>query len=123
MGRGTVIRTIDAVEHEPVLESSGASIQELLGRAEGAKTFHTRLVSIEPGGWIAKHLHDEIEHHQVVIEGELKVTLDGETYLVRAGGVLLIPAGVLHGYRNEGATPARFLSTIPAWFGYHTVYL
>src|SRR5882757_9402757 len=47
------------------------------------------------GASIHEHFHPEEEVYEV-IEGELEVTVDGVTQIVRAGLVAIVPANVRH---------------------------
>jgi quercetin dioxygenase-like cupin family protein len=44
----------------------------------------------------------------VVLDGELEVSIDGQSHVISPGGVAHVPAGVTHSYRN--LTEARFLT-------------
>ncbi len=76
----------------------------------GADT-NGRLTLIEeynaPGVGIPPHVHeheDEIFH---VIEGELELTVDGETTILRAGDMGYGPRGIAHSWRTVGAVNTR----------------
>lgn len=45
-----------------------------------------------------------------MLEGELEVTVAGESHLLTPGGVAHVPAGVTHGYRN--VSDAHFLTIV-----------
>src|SRR5262245_13254897 len=45
---------------------------------------------LERAAWTDRHNHEELNY---VIEGELHVTYDGETYEAHAGDVVIVPAG------------------------------
>ena len=47
-----------------------------------------------------------------VIEGELVVTVRGEEAVLHVGDSMSFPGDTVHGYRNAGATPARFALTV-----------
>lgn len=49
---------------------------------------------IEPIGQVAEHKHGD--QWGVVFEGEMKLTMNGETITCRKGDRYFIPAGVLH---------------------------
>jgi quercetin dioxygenase-like cupin family protein len=115
-----IIGKIADVAAEPVGRSQGASIRILLGAERGMPHFHTRLFTLAPGGRIPEHLHPEIEHEQVVIGGELTISLDGELRTVGVGHFVYIPAGCAHWYENRGAEETRFLCMIPAGIAYTT---
>ncbi len=118
-----VIRNMDEPRPSPVANSRGATIQVLLGPADGVPGFVTRRFTLEPGGRIPAHRHDTIEHEQVVLSGEMVLTLDGEEHVVRAGDAVFIPAGVAHAYENRKSEPVRFLCIIPKTEDYRTEWL
>lgn len=118
-----LIRTISEVASAEVERARGASIQVLLGPEEGMPRFYTRLFTLQPGGAIPLHSHPAVEHQQVVLEGEMVLTLDGEEQRVGAGQCLYIPAKAAHAYRNEGQQPVRFLCVVPADEDYATAWL
>lgn len=55
------------------------------------------------------HFHPWEEVY-VVLEGELEVIVDGESHVLKPGGVAHVPAGVTHGYRN--VSDAHFLTIV-----------
>lgn len=64
---------------------------------------------IDPGVSAPRHTHpgDEISY---ILEGEAELLIDGEPpRLVKAGEAFVIPAGKVHGARNTGAVPLRFV--------------
>lgn len=123
MRTSPLIRRVDEVAPQPVEHAPGATIQVLLGPDDGMPRFYTRLFTIAPGGRIPAHRHDEIEHEQVVVEGEMLLTLDGEERTVRAGDVVYIPQRVVHAYENRTPVPVRFLCAVPATVEYRTDWI
>ena len=115
-----VIRKMSDVVASIVDRSRGATIQVLIGPEDNAPNFFTRRFTLEPGGRIPKHMHEDIEHEQVMLEGELTLGLDDEQRVVRAGEVVFIPADVAHWYENRTLEPVRFLCMIPRTEGYRT---
>ena len=118
-----VIRNIDEPRPSPVANSRGATIQVLLGPADGVPNFVTRRFTLEPGGRIPEHRHENIEHEQVMLQGEMVLTLDGEERVVRTGDCIFIPAGVAHSYANRGSETVRFLCIVPRTSEYRTEWL
>lgn len=55
----------------------------------------TVLNELEPGMQPAPHRHD-MEQISLVLEGAVRFDVDGETFVVEAGEVLLIPGGAEH---------------------------
>jgi quercetin dioxygenase-like cupin family protein len=118
-----VIRSAADVPANPVDHSRGATIQVLLGPADGVPNFVTRRFTIEPGGAIPSHRHANIEHEQVVLDGSMVVTLDGEERTVGPGDCLFIAAGVVHSYHNRSKAPVHFLCVVPRTDVYRTEWL
>jgi quercetin dioxygenase-like cupin family protein len=98
-------------------------MQVLAGPAEALANLVMRRFTLEPGGRIPAHRHPDLEHGQLVLDGELVLSLDGARSTVRAGDVVTIPAGVAHWYENRSASPARFLCVIPNVKDYRTEWL
>ncbi|HYZ27811.1 MAG TPA: cupin domain-containing protein [Thermoleophilaceae bacterium] len=59
------------------------------------------VVEMEPGGRVRLHRHP-YEEVFVVREGEATFTLGDEERVVRAPDVVVAPAGVPHGFANNG---------------------
>ncbi len=118
-----ITRAIKDVHAAEVEGCSGATIQVLLGPDDQMPNFYTRRFTIEPGGRIPAHRHGEIEHQQVMLEGEMVLTLDGEPRTVKAGDCVYIPAKVGHAYENRGDVPVRFLCMVPRTDSYETEWL
>ena len=117
-----VIKATDAVPAEEVERCVDTTIQVLLGPDE-VSCFYTRQFTIAPGGSIPAHRHDSIEHDQVMLAGEMVLTLAGQERTVTTGDVVYIPAGTAHAYRNDGDEPVRFLCIVPATAVYGTEWL
>jgi quercetin dioxygenase-like cupin family protein len=107
-----VIRRAAAVDYAPVDAADGLSKGVLLDESDGAPTFAIRRFVLDPGAEVPKHTN-AVEHEQYVLEGEYVVGIDGEEHRVSAGDSLLIPAGTVHWYRNDGDDPGAFLCAVP----------
>ncbi|WP_440988608.1 cupin domain-containing protein [Haloarchaeobius baliensis] len=107
-----VIRRSDAVEYEPVDAADGLSKGVLVDESDGAPNFAIRRFTLDPGAEVPKHTN-AVEHEQYVLEGEYVVGIGDEEHTVSAGDSLLIPAGVVHWYRNEGDVQGAFLCAVP----------
>ncbi len=72
---------------------------------------------IGPGSGAPLHIHHAEDEILYVIEGEVRCRAGEREELVRAGGLIFIPRGTAHAFRNEGATKARcLLALTPAGF-------
>ena len=65
------------------------------------------LNAFEPGQSHALHAHADMDKVYLVVEGEGHFLLEGSSVAVRAGEILVAPAGVPHGVRND--SDARLL--------------
>jgi len=107
----------------PVARARGARMAVLVGPQQGAPGFMTRRFTLAPEGRIPAHRHPTIEHEQVVIRGEMVLTMDGTDHMVRAGDAVFIPAGCAHAYSNVGPEEVEFICVIPQTAGYDTEWL
>ena len=107
-----LIRRAAEIDYETVDAAEGVEKGVLINEAHGAPNFAIRRFTIAPGGEIPEHTN-EIEHEQYVLAGEYTVGIDGEAYEVAAGDSLLIPAGVVHWYRNDGDEEGAFVCAVP----------
>lgn len=123
MSNETIIRKVEDVAAAPIDKTQGAKIQVLLGPDDGMPNFYTRCFTLEPGGYIPAHRHDTIEHQQVILEGEMVLTLDGREVTVKGGDVVYLPPKSAHAYENRGNVKVRFLCVIPATPDYSTDWL
>jgi quercetin dioxygenase-like cupin family protein len=114
---------MSTVAAQPVDRSRGATIQVLVGPADGARTFITRRFNVAPGGRIPRHRHDSIEHEQVMLTGSMVIGLDHREVTVNEGDCVFIPAGVAHWYENRSDQPVVFLCMVPATTDYQTEWL
>lgn len=67
-------------------------------------------VTAEPGSQTLIHVHPKQEEIYHVLEGTLDVYLDGQWHPVPAGESRTVPRSAVHGFRNAGAVPVRFLN-------------
>lgn len=67
-------------------------------------------VTAEPGSRTMIHYHPEQEETYRVLEGTLEVFRGGRWHAVRAGESFVVPQGTVHGFRNAGEAPVRFVN-------------
>ncbi len=111
------------VAAKPVARARGASMAVVLGPDIGVPNFITRRFFLAPGGRIPEHRHPDLEHEQVVIRGEMTISLDGHERVVGPGAAIFIPAGCPHWYENRGQEPVEFLCVVPNTGSYATEWL
>ncbi len=107
-----IVRRAEDIEYEAVEAADGLRKGILIDAADGAPHFAIRRFELKAGATVPKHTN-EVEHEQYVLEGQYVVGIAGEEYTVETGDSLLIPAGTIHWYRNEGETAASFLCAVP----------
>ena len=55
------------------------------------------------------HVHQRMVEAFYVLEGELNVTVGKETARAGPGGFVLVSAGTVHTFSNQGTVPAKFI--------------
>ena len=93
----------------PSETASGLSRVRIVGPDQGA--VHTDLYAgaLDPGGWLALHVHS-YEEALYVLQGELLVQIDGRVHRLVQGDYALFQIGMRHGLGNSGTDQARWLS-------------
>ena len=68
---------------------------------------HTQLVimTIPPQGEIGVETHDENDQVLSFISGVGEAVVEGETQAVKAGDIVVVPAGTEHNFLNTGPNP------------------
>lgn len=123
MKNNMIIKDVESVPAIPVDRCEGAFVQILLGSTDSMPNFYTRRFTLEAAGHIPLHSHPDIEHEQLVLEGQFELLLEGRTQTLRQGDCVYLPAGLIHGYRNPNREPARFLCVVPATDSYRTDWM
>ena len=85
-----------------------ATARELVGADHGGTGVCLIFVDAPPGHGPSPHRHP-YEEVFVVQEGEATFVADGAERVVRAGEVVIVPAGVVHSFVNSGDGPLRQL--------------
>jgi quercetin dioxygenase-like cupin family protein len=106
------IRRAEEVTYETVDAAEGLAKGVLIGEGDDAPTFAMRRFTLDAGAEVPRHTN-EVEHVQYVLDGEYVVGIEGEEHTVSAGDSLLVPAGAVHWYRNEGDEQGAFICCVP----------
>ena len=104
-------KRVEEVEAKPQKAGSGVSMRMLISPDE-ASNFAMRNFVIESGGYMPVHTNT-VEHEQYVLSGKASVQIGDREIEAKAGDVLLIPAGVPHGYKTIGDEAYSFLCLVP----------
>jgi mannose-6-phosphate isomerase-like protein (cupin superfamily) len=90
---------------------------EFLARTADTPRFNLGIVEIAPGRELEAHVHDGEDDAFYILEGEMTFTFGAKSVPAPPGTFVLVPPGVEHGFRNDGAGPVRMLNVhAPAGF-------
>ena len=85
--------------------------------ARSADTPRFGIIEIAPGRELEAHVHEDEDDAFYIVEGEMTFTFGDELEKASPGTFVLVPPGVEHGFRNDGAEPVRMLNIhAPAGF-------
>jgi mannose-6-phosphate isomerase-like protein (cupin superfamily) len=90
---------------------------EFLARTADTPRFTFGIIEIAAGRALEAHVHAEEDDAFYILEGEMTFFFGDEEAVAAPGTFVLVPPGVSHGFRNDGATPVRMLNIhAPAGF-------
>ena len=106
---------------EPVVIPPGGGQRvgnvEFLARTADTPRFTFGIIDFAPGRELEAHVHDDEDDAFYILEGEVTFMFGEEETVAPPGTFVLVPPGVDHGFRNDGAVPARILNIhAPAGF-------
>ena len=84
------------------------------GEREGG-SFFAMEGRVPTGGGPPPHIHENEDETLYILEGECSVQLGEERFVARPGDFVFLPRGVVHAFRNDGASRLRLILTfVPA---------
>jgi mannose-6-phosphate isomerase-like protein (cupin superfamily) len=90
---------------------------EFLARTADTPRFNFGIIELAAGRVLEAHVHAEEDDAFYILEGELTFVFGDEEAPAPPGTFVLVPPGVEHGFRNDGAVPVRMLNIhAPAGF-------
>jgi mannose-6-phosphate isomerase-like protein (cupin superfamily) len=90
---------------------------EFLARTADTPRFTFGFIEIVAGRVLEAHVHQDEDDAFYIIEGEMTFTFGNEEVAAPPGTFVLVPPGVEHGFRNDGADPVRMFNIhAPAGF-------
>jgi quercetin dioxygenase-like cupin family protein len=107
-------RTLDGANHEAFGPQHGVVAQDIAFTplaSDPTRAVRLRRLTIEPGGVIAWHAHDQVQGMALIVTGEMTEVRNSCMDLIRyrAGDVAIEDAQTAHGWRNDGDEPAVVL--------------
>ncbi len=104
------------IHYNPILGNTVEFI-ELCEETKGTRTVAE--ISLDPGGGVPLHYHNEFSEFYEVKEGELTIQVKNEIKTLKKGDYLLIPVKLNHRYYNASNETAKFKVVIqPGNIGY-----
>ncbi len=106
----TVMRkgTRPILDVRAVRDGSGIRIESLVADPVD-KLLYGSIHIVEPGGVTEGTIQHEGEELGYIIEGQVELTVDDETFLLETGDSFFFPSHLPHGYRNLGSTRCRII--------------
>ena len=110
MARG-VVKGSSSIDLQEVSEGNETEMQVLIGPSDSAPNFAMRRFVMGEGGGMPRHTN-EVEHEQYVLKGRAVITIGDQSFDVRAGDAVFIPARTPHSY-SVVEEPFEFLCLVP----------
>ena len=101
---------VSASMRTALLVYSGISVKMMVDSDLGATLSTMFMVQYEPDGLAGPHDHP-FEETYLIVEGAVEATFDGKSYRLEVGDVAWAGVGCVHGFRNVGDGPVRWLET------------
>lgn len=101
---------VSASMRTALLVYSGITVKMMVDSDLGAVLSTMFMVQYEPDGLAGPHDHP-FEETYLILEGAVEATFDGTPYVLEVGDVAWAGAGAVHGFRNVGDGPVRWLET------------
>jgi quercetin dioxygenase-like cupin family protein len=93
-----------------LLVYSGITVKMMVDSDLGARLTTMFMVHYDPDGAAGPHDHP-FEETYMFLEGTAEAVFDGETYRLGPGDVAWAGVGCVHGFKNAGRGPLRWLET------------
>src|SRR2546429_9172908 len=101
---------VSASMRTALLVYSGITVKMMVDSDLGARLTTMFMVQYAPDGVAGTHDHP-FEETYLFLEGRAEATFDGESHLLGPGDAAFAGVGCVHGFRNAGAGPLRWLET------------
>lgn len=107
-GDGVVVDPDSAPRREMQLER-GYAIQ-LIDQDAGSRQLDLHVNVLKAGGVVGPyHMHTNAENAYYILEGKVRVNIDGELHDLEPGWAMFVPPGVPHSAENIGDGEARLV--------------
>jgi transcriptional regulator with XRE-family HTH domain len=99
---------LPAIRLSPTRKEAGIEISRLIAQSAGA-LLEAHIHVVQPGAGSNGTIVHPGEELGFILEGELEMTIGGETFTARQGDCFYYQARLEHGYRNSSTSSARVL--------------
>lgn len=105
-GEPTTVLPLSAVH--PLVEDEGRFINYPLFPFDEQRLFETYRIVMAPEGSLTAQPHlAGTEEYITVFEGEIEITVEGQSYALKKGDSIRFKADAPHGYKNTGSAEAQ----------------
>ena len=101
---------VSASMRTALLVYSGITVKMMVDSDLGAQLSTMFMVQYDPDGVAGPHDHP-FEEAYLFLEGNAEATFDGTAYRLGVGDIAFAGVGCVHGFRNVGGGPLRWLET------------
>jgi quercetin dioxygenase-like cupin family protein len=108
--QGQDMLAVSASMRTALLVYSGITVKMMVDGDLGARLTTMFMVQYDPDGAAGPHDHP-FEETYLFLEGTAEAVFDGETYRLGPGDVAWAGVGCVHGFKNAGSGPLRWLET------------
>jgi quercetin dioxygenase-like cupin family protein len=116
-GEGTMLQTMAKATRfgVEIRGAAGAEVLDVFGApmtvlADGAADgMFVGLQVVPPGYFVPPHVHEEGDETFYILDGHLTLLGPAGERSAGPGDLVMLPAAMPHGFRNDGATPSRSL--------------
>jgi quercetin dioxygenase-like cupin family protein len=104
----------EAAEEIPSLtRTEGCTVRWLISKEHGAQRYAMRLFTLQSGGQIPLHEHEDTEHEIFIVEGQGMLDNGNERILVTKGDAIFVQPGEKHGFMNNTDRSLLFICVVP----------
>ena len=101
---------IIGISLEPIKEDTRIRIQVLEGKTFALEYFEIHASTLEPGkAPHPPHTHADQEELMIIKEGQVKITIAGQSKILGSGSIAFAMPGDEHGIENAGKTDSYLL--------------
>ena len=85
----------------------GNEIEFMLSGEQTAESLTAGIATVPPGNGPPPHVHDLDDELFLILEGDYRFLVDGESTVVGPGALVYVPRGTVHTFRVVGETAGR----------------